>query len=851
MNSSGNLNLKNQDDITDFEIGSFNEEEEQFMNKKQLVHIDDDTSINVDMSEDDRSKSSTLKKSFLINNMSVINEEFPFSNQLVNKKENKNNDMNDLTSSADFYNSEGIGSYPLMMSDKKKEIMNQKYKLNNYIKENNINNLNNLNINDKNDEIIESLETKIDNNGYFFSSKPNKNEQFIDENNMNINNSSNKKINIKNQGANITIKDIDDEDEDAEEYDLNNNNNQFTLQNKQPSYKNNPNVINNNNNYNHNQNHNFNNLQENSFSLYILANYINKLSGSVNSSGQTFGLAQSESKEYQNKYTQLESKYNALLSQNKKLEEKYQELKSSNESVLELLTYWQKFYLEILEIVKPKNSKNNKNDISISDFMDDPYRIQLINDVKKLVLIARDKVYNKFYVSQINHFNIKGKEKMGANNDSIKIEKEIIVKKNDFNEISNIIKIESFMYEKKEKNNDKKILKEKDDINSLPPIKKKEQTDIGINTDITGEYSLKPIIKEVIKEVEVIKKVPLQKFEEKNLKISSKVQIISFINISSKNKKLKISSESINFISIPKPKIIEQKPKFNELKMNSSIKLYFKGIAPSLLMSPTKFKKNTMHKFASVQTEMTYKNLNSIETLNKACSSQLLNSQKEKEKMQKLYEEKIESLTKYINENIKIEKEEKKENERYNNNNNNNIIDNNSGQKKEDEIPPVLNTSLIFLPEMIPPENTYKIFMHCVKHFKYEEDIYKKYLEEEDLYTLKAFVEKMEKYLRGASLPLVKYSKKRIKDKSRETSKEKNSNIIINNKYIKPESSLRKRYNENSMNNTKQKSSNSKSKMACNSENKYALGEKKVNSIYNNNSTFNKYKAAILALKEY
>ena len=847
MNSSGNLNLKNQEDITDFEIGSFNEEEEQFMNKKQLVHIDDDTSINVDMSEDDRSKSSTLKKSFLINNMSVINEEFPFNKQLVNKKENKNNDMNDLTSSADFYNSEGIGSYPLMMSDKKKEIVNQKYRLNNYMKENNINN-----INDKNDEIIESLETKIDNNGYFFSSKPNINQQFIDENNMNLNNSSNKRNNIKNQGANITIKDIDDEDEDVEEYDLNNNNNQFTLQNKQPSYKNNPNVIINNNNYNHNPNHIFNNLQENIFSLYILSSYINKLSGSVNSSGQTFGLAQSESKEFQNKYTQLESKYNSLLSQNKKLVEKYEELKSSNESVLELLTYWQKFYLEILEIVKPKNSKTNKSDISISDFMDDPYRIQLINDVKKLVLIARDKVYNNFYVSQINHFNIKGKEKIGENNDSIKIEKEIIVKKNDFNEISNITKIESFMYETKEKNNDKKILNEKDDINSLPPIRKKEEIDIGINTDITGEYSLKPIIKEIIKEVEVIKKVPLQKFEEKNLKISSKVQNISYINTSSKNKKLKISnSESINFISKPKPKIIEQKTKFNDLKMNSSIKLYFKGITPSIPMSPTKFKKNTMHKFASVQTEMTYKNLNSIETLNKACSSQLLNSQKEKEKMQKLYEEKIESLTKIINENIKNEKEAKKENERYNNNNNNNIIENNSGQKKEDEISPMLNSSLIFLPEMIPPENTYKIFIHCVKHFKYEEDIYKKYLEEEDLYTLKAFVEKMEKYLRGASLPLVRYSKKKIKDKSRETSKEKNNNIIINNKYTKPESSLRKRYNENSLNNPKQKSSNSKSKMSCNSENKYALGEKKVNSIYNNNNTFNKYKAAILALKEY
>ena len=48
---------------------------------------------------------------------------------------------------------------------------------------------------------------------------------------------------------------------------------------------------------------------------------------------------------------------------------------------------------------------------------------------------------------------------------------------------------------------------------------------------------------------------------------------------------------------------------------------------------------------------------------------------------------------------------------------------------------------------MIPPENNYKIFMHCVKHFKYEEGIYKKYMEEDDLLILKAFVNKMEKYL--------------------------------------------------------------------------------------------------------
>ena len=79
------IDNKNQVDTTDMEFGSFNEEEDQFINKKQLVHIEDDTSINVDVSEDDRSKSSSLKKSFLINNISAFNEQFPVNNQLTNK----------------------------------------------------------------------------------------------------------------------------------------------------------------------------------------------------------------------------------------------------------------------------------------------------------------------------------------------------------------------------------------------------------------------------------------------------------------------------------------------------------------------------------------------------------------------------------------------------------------------------------------------------------------------------------------------------------------------------------------------------------------------------------------------
>ena len=147
MTSTNNNNRKNQVDTTDIEFGSFNEEEDQFINKKQLVHIEDDTSINVDMSEDDRSKSSSLKKSFLINNMSALNEQFPTNNQLNNKKNDNYNEnvLNDMTNSADFYNSQnGLGNIP--------ESNEERY-INNYV---------------NNDEVIQSLKTKIDNNGFFF-----------------------------------------------------------------------------------------------------------------------------------------------------------------------------------------------------------------------------------------------------------------------------------------------------------------------------------------------------------------------------------------------------------------------------------------------------------------------------------------------------------------------------------------------------------------------------------------------------------------------------------------------------------------------------------------------------------
>ena len=820
MSSINNNNQKNQVDTTDLEFGSFNEEEDQFINKKQLVHIEDDTSINVDVSEDDRSKSSSLKKSFLINNISAFNEQFPNNNQINNKKnENYNeNEINDLTNSADFYNSQnGLGNIPESNEERNK----------------------NDNIN--NDDVIQSLETKIDNNGYFFSRK----SKEILENNINNNYKNlvnNKKINIKNNNNdNLSIKDIDNEElEEEEEEDkenINNNKNNTRTSQMMVKKKLTPNEIINKyinnqniNNYNeeflqNNLNSNGNkypNLNSNDFNIDSLQrenfnfNIINtqtKLSGSVNSE-QTFGLIQS--REFQNKYAQLEAKYNSLLSQNKILEGNYQELKNSNKSVLDLLTYWQKFYLEILEIVKPKN-ENKNNDNSISDYMDDPYRIQVINEVKKIVLIARDKAYNKFYISKPNRFDIKGVENLKDNRKNKEANNKV--------DIPFIFKqLESFCLKGNNNKNDKKNnMSNEDENNSISSIKHIEKINTGINTEINYENVSEPNVK----------------YDKKCLNISSKVQNISYISKTPK----KINSKNI---SDRQNNII--KTKFNKLKINNNINFDYKGASQK---SQKKFKRNIMHKIAIIQTDMTCKNISSLETLNKACSSQLLNAQKEKEKMQKLYEDKISSLNNYINENIKPAKKEKEKNKSKNKDKEKMKEEEQIKEKeKEEKMVPDLNSSFIFLPEMIPPENTYKIFMHCVKHFKYEEEIYKKYLEEEDLYTLRAFVEKMEKYLTGATLPLLKHKKAKNENKYKER-KDKNT-ITINHdrndndiENLNEEIMLQKRLKENNnINlNNKNKFSNTKSKISNNSENK-------INNFYNNNNTFNKYKAAIMALKD-
>ena len=137
---------------------------------------------------------------------------------------------------------------------------------------------------------------------------------------------------------------------------------------------------------------------------------------------------------------------------------------------------------------------------------------------------------------------------------------------------------------------------------------------------------------------------------------------------------------------------------------------------------------------------------------------------------------------------------------------------------------------------MIPPENTYKIFMNCIKNFKYEEAMYQKYMQEDDLQIFKKFVEKMEKYLIGTSLPVLKAVKRK--------------DYIIHTK-ANNESNLQKKYKEKILFGQKR---NKGMFLNINSKNRNTSESKnyndRSNSVLNNNSIFNKYKAAIMSLKD-
>ena len=717
-------NFKNKNNNSDDEIESFNEEEEEndlFMNKKELVHIENDTSINVDKSfDDDHSKTSTLKKGgLIINNISAINEQF---SQGIDFSDKKMTDPNFFSKQikAELGDFNDTGNKMEANPNNYMEIPNNvKINPTNYFEA-----FNNLAVSEENIKNIPKNNINILNN------------MIIGKTNY-INNQKVKQINLEN-------------------YTISRFTHTFTGENPSLMYQN--------------------------------------------------GEGNIPLREYQNKNKQLESKYFNLNNQFKKLKNEYEEIKNSNKSLLELLSYWQKFYLEIKEIVLPEERKNN-NDKSVSDYMDDPYRIHVIDEVKKLIIISRDRAYKNFYKTSINNFSIiNSKNNININwnkniskerIESFIINKIKIINNEDLNDNINNLKIS------------KKFLDESDDLDFLPPMKIPEKINIGINTDNVEENFNN---KEFIFDFDKLKINKQQSYE-----IKGNSNINNLVLRKEKNQKInKLISNSSN-------KNIYSKNKPKELKIISLEALNIKG-KPSL---PRKFKKNTTFKFAFIQTDITKENIDEFISL-----------KEEKEKIQKQYEEKVNELNNYlkknndnrINTNLTSRNNNSNINKKINNYNKKTIKDNNNSNKNINN-----NSNLkIFLPEMIPPEYTYKIFLNCIKNFKYEEGIYKKFIQEDDLYILKNFVEKMEKYLVGASLPVLKAVKRK--------------DYIIHTK-ANNESITQKKYKERILYGSNKPSFyniNIKKRNTSDSKNYYDRS----NSVLNNNIIFNKYKASIMSLKD-
>ena len=674
----------NQRNNIEDEMDSSNEDEEIndiFMNKKELVHIENDTSINVDKSfEDDKSRSSTLKKDFMINNISAINERLSEGVDLNKKKVNDSN--------SNIFSKYIKGEESADLNDTQKKLNATP-----------ITNYRNIEINPNN--YFEDINHKI-----------------IEE-----------EINTMNNYLNMRKKVI------------NNYNDNFSI----TSFT-----------------HNFIGLEPNFQSIDF----------------------QNGNNEYNN--NQLDSKFYLLNEHYKKLKKEYQELNDSNKSVLELLSYWQKFYLEIKEIVFPGNANiNNNSEISMSmnDYMDDQYRAKVIEEVKKVIKISRDKVYNNFYKTPIVNFSFINKIK----NNIINLNKwnclyqnkedSFFIKKTNVDEIidnSNNIKMS------------KKFLDESYDLDFLPPFKYPEKINEGTNTDNkldtifpSEKLSIsKNIAKQTFFEIKSSKNI-----NNNNLRVKKLVSCPSNKNINSKNRQKNYEIVNINKI------MYEGKSSSNNCLVNSN----------SSSNIPIKFKKNVTYKIAKIQTDITKDNM-----------SQLLLSQKEKEKIRNQYEEKIIELNNYIKNNIE--------------------------KNKNKNSMSTSNNSKMFLPEMIPPELTYKIFMNCIKNFKYEEGIYKKYIKEDDLYIMKSFVEKMEKYIMATSLPILKANKRK--------------DYIIHSK-ANNESSAQKKYKEKLLTSNKHMLMNKN--MNSNNQKKRNISENKFDDRSNsigNNMNYNKFKASLLLQKD-
>ncbi len=714
------------DDIGDDEVSFHeNEEEHNYLGKKELVEIEGDKSIDPDFSyDDDKSKASTIKRNTNTELMKLLSDS---TTEVYNKKLGTNN-LNGSTEN-DF-------SKELSRDSELNNIINSKNfnaplmrpGNDNFISS--INQFDNQNPNLKYSNIIQQIPTKIDNNFYYGNSNFNTDYDNIlnNKNNTFINNNSKK---FKNNNFNTFNK-------------FNNNNKIYQI---------------------------------NSFDYFIQGKNLNNFK----QSNPSFGILQN---------IELEKNY-------KELEKNYNELEKSYNEVLNLIEYWQNFYLDIAKLVL-ENININKNDPFSNEF-----KFAVIENVKSIVKLAKDKAFSIFKICNEESFNLLN-HKMSLknkkndftlyNNLNIEIigkEKNNILmfsKENDF--MIKILKLnnqnnDDYLIKKNKSFKRKKYYKDDDSLDSLPPVIYRKYKTEGTNTDSDLFDEIKPMFREIINE-EIIEKEN-KIFKKEKLKISNqnsfKIKQINKQIIKTLNKpKTPKNQFKLKIVSIPENKInIIQ----NKKEKEENIKIF---------------------KIQNCQTEINYLDLDKLELLNRKLSLQISEVDKENKELKQNLKEKIKLLS-------EIEKEKNQINTETNT-----INSNNSTSQ--------LNSSFLFLPEMIPPEQTYKIFIHCVKHFKYEEENYKKYMEEEDLQNLKYFVNKMEKYLIGTSYPVQRKIHESIH-------------------YYKPiESSAQKKYKESILTGIKPLTL---IKSRTNSKNKNI--DYRSYSTVNNNSTFNKFKAVIKALK--
>ena len=426
------------------------------------------------------------------------------------------------------------------------------------------------------------------------------------------------------------------------------------------------------------------------------------------------------------------------ISRSQKIEKEYIELKKSYDDVLNLLQYWHGFYKDILDIVEAKKVLGIDNDELNDDINLDSneFMQNVIKTVKDLVFQAKNKVYRIFTITVEHNFVIWGNNNSGSsnssyirynsnnNNNNSKQLYQIVKKVNNFKIENNNKCFNKYKLSKTNQiclNINNTFVLKNDDENNFPPIL----------LDSYKNSKKHPLTSTKQHHNTIIQQEFTYEYTNTNTNInnsfpSHKTQFDKAITTCIEN--TTAPSTSYKQLPLPNPTIFKRNtpsPFKSSLSSSHTIDTpQYKVSSPTLFQIINKRKKTTSHE---IQTDLNTKHLDSIELMNKEYSTQLAITQKDKEKMQKLYEDKINLLT------IKIEQQQQQIQ-----NTQTSIDSSNTNTLKQ-------STSSLFLPELIPPEQTYKIFIHCIKHFKYEETLYKKFMEEADLQCMKVFVAKMEK----------------------------------------------------------------------------------------------------------